>query len=350
MGMADLAVVLWGEFLKHDPSKPDWPDRDRVVLSNGHGSMLLYSMLYLTGTSLTLDDIKRFRQWGSPTRVIPSSGEAPGSRRRPGPLGQGLANAVGMAIAERWLRERFGSELVDHRVWALCGDGCLMEGISSEATSIAGHLGLDRLTILYDDNGITIDGKTSLSFSEDVPKRFEAIGWHTQVIDGHDRAAIRKALEAAKAETSRPSIICARTVIANGAPNLAGTNKAHGAPLGEAEVRATKERLGMDPDVTFAVPDDVLTYVRRDNPARRDARLAWESRLAKSEQRARFERFHANPNSSEVSWPSFETGSKIATRKAGEKVIQALGAAAREPDRRQRGPRGVERLVHARRR
>ena len=324
MGMADLAVVLWGEFLKHDPSKPDWPDRDRVVLSNGHGSMLLYSMLYLTGTSLTLDDLKKFRQWGSPTAGHPELGEAPGIETTTGPLGQGLANAVGMAIAERWLRERFGSELVDHRVWALCGDGCLMEGISSEATSMAGHLGLDRLTILYDDNGITIDGKTSLSFSEDVPKRLEAIGWHTQVIDGHDRAAIRKALEAAKAETSRPSIICARTVIAHGAPNLAGTNKAHGAPLGDAEVRATKEGLGLDPDVTFAVPDDVLSYVRRDNPVRRDARLAWEARLAKSEQRARFERFHGDPNSSEVSWPTFETGSKLATRKAGEKVIQAL--------------------------
>jgi transketolase len=324
MGMADLAVVLWGEFLKHDPSKPDWPDRDRVVLSNGHGSMLLYSMLYLTGTSLTIDDLKRFRQWGSPTAGHPELGEAPGIETTTGPLGQGLANAVGMAIAERWLRERFGSELVDHGTWALCGDGCLMEGISSEATSLAGHLGLDRLTILYDDNGITIDGRTSLSFSEDVPKRFEAIGWHTQVIDGHDRTAIRKALEAAKAETSRPSIICARTVIAHGAPNLAGTNKAHGAPLGDAEVRATKERLGLDPDVTFAVPDDVLSYVRRDNPARRDARLAWEARLAKSEQRARFERFHGDPNSSEVSWPTFETGSKLATRKAGEKVIQAL--------------------------
>jgi transketolase len=229
-----------------------------------------------------------------------------------------------MAIAERWLRERFGSEIVDHRIWALCGDGCLMEGISSEATSLAGHLGLDRLTILYDDNGITIDGKTSLSFSEDVPKRFDAMGWHTQVIDGHDRAAVRKALEAAKAETSRPSIICARTVIAHGAPNLAGTNKAHGAPLGDAEVRATKERLGLDPDVTFAVPVDVVSYVRRGNPARAEARVAWEKRLAESPQRARFERFHANPNTSEVSWPTFETGSKIATRKAGEKVIQAL--------------------------
>ncbi len=350
MGMADLATVLWTEVAKHDPSCPDWPDRDRIVLSNGHGSMLLYSMLFLTGTSLTLDDLKHFRQWGSPTAGHPEYGEAPGIETTTGPLGQGIANAVGMAIADRWLRERFGKELVDHRTWVFCGDGCLMEGISSEATSLAGHLGLDRLTIIYDDNGITIDGKASLSFSEDVSKRFVAMGWHAQVIDGHDRAAIRQALERAKAETSRPSIICARTVIAHGAPNLAGTSKAHGAPLGDVEVRATKEALGSRSgrDVRRPRRGARARAPRESCATRRSARVGGEAR---GEPRARALR--AVPSRSR------SLRGRVAGVRDGDEDRDPQGeregdpvprATAREPDRRERRPRGVERLVRARRR
>jgi len=285
--------------------------------------MLLYSMLHLTGTSLSLDDIKRFRQWGSKTAGHPEYGEAPGIETTTGPLGQGVANAVGMALAERWLAERFGTDLVDHTIWALCGDGCLMEGVAHEAASLAGHLRLGKLVLLYDDNGITIDGTTAISFSEDVPARFEALGWHVQRADGHDHDAIAAALEAARAETSRPSLVAFATTIASGSPNLAGSNKTHGAPLGETEIRATKEALGLDPAAHFAVPDEVTARYRDGDAARGAERMAWEARLAEHGERVRWERYHAPPVLDDVDWPEFEPG-KLATRKAGHRVLQAL--------------------------
>jgi transketolase len=324
MGMADIATVLWTRALKYDASAPDWADRDRVIISNGHGSMLLYSMLHLTGTSLSLDDLKNFRQWGSKTAGHPELGEAAGIETTTGPLGQGLTNGVGMAMAERWLNDRFGDELVDHRVWVLCGDGCLMEGITHEAASVAGHLGLGRLNVLYDDNKITIDGSTDMSFTEDVGARFAAYGWHVQTVDGHDREALAQAMEAAKAELDRPSIVCCKTVIGHGSPNLAGTSKTHGAPLGEAEIRATKEALGMDPEVSFAVPERVIDFVRAKDGDRVKVREAWEARLRAHPERARWERFHGPANLDGVD--SFEPG-KIATRKASHRVLNQLAAA-----------------------
>ena len=327
MGMSDIAVVLWKHFLRYDASAPDWPDRDRVVLSNGHGSMLLYSMLHLTGTSLSLEDLESFRQWGSPCAGHPEFGEAPGIETTTGPLGQGIANGVGMALAERWLAERLGPELVDHRTWVLTGDGCLMEGISHEAASLAGHLGLHKLTVIYDDNLITIDGATDLSFSEDVPARFASYGWHVISIDGHDQAAVAKALAEAVAETSRPTLVCARTAIAKGSPGKEGSNAAHGAALGEDEVRATKANLGMDPDAHFVVPEAVTAWFREADGERRATREAWEARLARSERAALWSAHHDPVDLDAVSWPTFAPGSKLATRKASAKALQAAAAA-----------------------
>ncbi|MDP6934956.1 MAG: transketolase, partial [Myxococcota bacterium] len=323
MGMADIAHVLWSRVLCFDPSDASWPNRDRVILSNGHGSMLLYSMLHLTGTSLELEDLRRFRQWGSATAGHPEYGMAAGIETTTGPLGQGVGNAVGMALAERWLNARFGDDLVDHHTWVFCGDGCMMEGITAEAASLAGHLRLGKLQLLYDDNSITIDGATDLAFSEDVGARFEALGWHVQRVDGHDHAAILAALTAAREETERPSLVCFRTRIGHGAATLEGSNKTHGAALGEQEVRATKLALGMDPEQSFVVPPEVLDHYRRDNPARQTVRKAWEARLQEHPQRELWDRFHAAPDHTEVQWPEFGTG-KLATRKASHRVIQAI--------------------------
>jgi transketolase len=232
MGTADMAVVLFGKFLKFDPADPAWPDRDRFVLSAGHGSMLLYALLYLTGyPEMTIEQLKRFRQLGSKTAGHPEHGHAPGIETTTGPLGQGLANAVGMALAERQLRARFGADLVDHRTYVFASDGDLMEGISHEACSFAGHQRLDRLTVLYDDNHISIDGSTSLAFSDDSVKRFAAYGWHSTAIDGHDPAEVERALTEAQG-SDRPTLIACRTTIAYGAPNKGGTASAHGSPLG----------------------------------------------------------------------------------------------------------------------
>ena len=326
MGMADIATVLWSQFVAYDPSAPDWPDRDRVVLSNGHGSMLLYAMLHLTGTSLTMEDIKDFRHWGSKTAGHPEVGEAPGIETTTGPLGQGFANGVGMAFAERWLNHRFGEDLVSHFTYVLCGDGCLMEGISHEAASLAGHLGLGRMIVLYDDNKITIDGSTDRAFTEDVGARFESYGWHVLRCDGHDQVAIAAAIEAARAEASRPSIICCRTVIGHGAPNLQGTAATHGAPLGHDEIRAAKLAMGFDPDADFVVPDEVVAFFRRDDGARRARREDWEARLARSDKRDEWVSFHGLIDADALDLPVFAPGS-IATRKSNQKVLNPLAQA-----------------------
>jgi transketolase len=326
MGMADMAVALWGHEVDYDPSAPDWPDRDRVILSNGHASMLLYSVLHLTGTSLTLDDLRDFRQWGSRTAGHPEHGEAPGIETTTGPLGQGFANGVGMALAESWLRARFTDDLVDHYTYVLCGDGCLMEGVAYEAASLAGHLGLGKLITLYDDNAITIDGTTDLSFTEDVLRRFEGHGWHVVRVDGHDVDAMREAITAAQAETNRPSLIACKTTIGFGAPTLAGSNKTHGAPLGDVEIAGAKVSFGMGPNETFAVPAAVPAWLQRTDAARRARREAWEARLAAHPLRAEWERFHAPVDLSGVSWPEFEVGGSIATRKASAAVLNAIAA------------------------
>ena len=264
LGMADVAVVLWSQFLSFNPADPWWFNRDRFLLSAGHGSMLLYSLLHLSGYDLPLEDLMNFRQWGSLTPGHPELHLTPGVETSTGPLGQGLTNAVGMAIAERWLAARFNRPdfpLIDHMSYALVSDGDLMEGISHEACSLAGHLGLGKLIFLYDDNHITIDGKTELAFSEDVLKRFDAYGWHTQRVDGHDPLAVGEAIMAAQAETERPSLIACRTTIGFGSPNRAGTAKAHGEPLGVEEVRLTKECLGLPADQAFYVADEARAFL-----------------------------------------------------------------------------------------
>jgi transketolase len=323
MGMADIATVLWSRFVKYDPSCPDWADRDRVILSNGHGSMLLYSMLHLTGTAFTLDDLKDFRQWGSRTAGHPEFGEAPGIETTTGPLGQGFGNGLGMAFAERWLNAQFGDDLVDHYTWVLCGDGCLMEGITHEAASLAGHLGLGRLIVLYDDNSISIDGSTDLAFTEDVGARFAAYGWQVQKCDGHDQDAIAQAMKAAKSDQSRPSIICCKTVIGKGSPNHQGTAKTHGAPLGAEEIRLAKEGMGLDPDAHFAIPEEVVNFFRKNDSSRKGEREAWESRLASSEHREKWTLLNSEPDMDSLELPVFEPG-KIATRKASHKVLQSM--------------------------
>ena len=259
MGMAPMTFALWTKHLRHAPTDPAWPNRDRFVLSAGHASMLLYSMLHLTGYAVSLDDLKSFRQWGSITPGHPEYGMTPGVEATTGPLGQGLVNGVGMAIAERRLAGEFnrpGHEVIDHRTYVICSDGDLQEGITAEAASLAGHLKLGKLIALYDDNRIQLDGPTAWTFTEDVVARFDAYGWHTQrVDDGNDVAAINAAIEAAKAD-DRPSLIAVHTTIGYGSPNKAGSQKAHGAPLGPDEVRLTKEAYGWDPDKTFFVPEE----------------------------------------------------------------------------------------------
>lgn len=267
MGLAAAAFVLWTKVLKHNPANPDWLDRDRFVLSGGHASMLLYSVLYLTGYDLDLDDIKNFRQWGSRTPGHPEFGHTPGVETTTGPLGQGFANAAGMAMAERHLGARFnkpGHDIVDHFTYVMCGDGDMMEGIASEAASLAGHLGLGRLICLYDDNKISIEGKTDITFTEDVALRFKAYGWQVLVVeDGNDTDGIFNAITSAKEETEKPSVIVLRTHIAFGSPNKQDTADAHGAPLGEEEILLTKENLGCESVEPFSVSEDVLDEFRK---------------------------------------------------------------------------------------
>ncbi|RAK59152.1 transketolase [Phenylobacterium hankyongense] len=289
MGMADVATVLWTRFMKYDAARPDWADRDRFVLSAGHGSMLLYSLLHLSGgKAVSLDQIRNFRQLGSNTPGHPEWGHTPGVETTTGPLGQGLATAVGMAIAERHLAARFGADLVDHRTWVLAGDGCLMEGVSHEAISLAGRLKLSRLCVLWDDNRITIDGAVGLSDATDQVARFKAAGWAVKAIDGHDVGQIRRAFAWAVRQ-DKPTLIACRTTIGKGSPNFEGTHDVHGKALGKAEVVATREALGWPHD-PFVVPDEVYRPWRAAGRRGRKELKAWEARLAASPQKAEFER------------------------------------------------------------
>jgi transketolase len=282
MALAPAAYVLWSRFLRHNPRNPAWVDRDRFVLSCGHASMLLYSLLYLTGYDLPLDQIKHFRQWGSMTPGHPERGHTPGVETTTGPLGQGFGNAVGMAIAERFLAEHFNRPeypIVDHRTWVFASDGDLMEGVASEAASLAGHLRLGKLIVVYDDNHVTIDGDTALTFSEDVPKRFEGYGWRVlKVGDGNDLPAIAAALDAARSEPGRPTLIVLRTIIADPAPTKRNSAEAHGAPLGAEEVRRTKEIMGWPVEPPFYVPDDALSHWRAAVGRGAEAEAAWQRR------------------------------------------------------------------------
>ena len=340
MGAAAMAYALWTRHLRHAPTQPAWPDRDRFVLSAGHASMLLYSLLHLTGYAVSLEDLKSFRQWGSITPGHPEYGMTPGVEATTGPLGQGLVNAVGMAIAERRLAEEFnrpGHDVVDHRTYVICSDGDLQEGISAEAGSLAGHLRLGKLIALYDDNRIQLDGPTAWTFTEDVLARYAAYGWHTQRIeDGNDVAAISAAIEAAEAD-DRPSIIAVHTHIGFGSPNKQDSQKSHGAPLGPDEVRLTKEAYGWDPDRTFFVPDEAGELFRRAVPAGEALVADWEARVAAyaaaypaeaAELRRRVS--GALPAGWDQALPAYETGSEVATRNASQDAIQALAAALPE--------------------
>ncbi len=282
MGAADMAFVLWSRFLRYDPAFPLWPDRDRFVLSAGHGCMLLYALLHLAGYDLPASQIRSFRQWGSKTPGHPEFGHTAGVEATTGPLGQGIGNAVGMALASRMMAARFNGEdfrPISHRVFVLASDGDLMEGVSGEASSLAGHLKLSNLIVLYDDNHISIEGDTALAYSEDVGRRYEGYRWHVQRVDGHDAQAIADALEAAVAEEARPSILVCRTHIARGAPHKEDSAEAHGAPLGKEEVRATKERAGWPVEPTFRIPDTVRAFFKARADEGAALRTAWEKRL-----------------------------------------------------------------------
>jgi transketolase len=332
MALAPLAHVLFTKVMRHDPSEPHWPDRDRFVLSNGHASILLYSMLYLTGYGVTLDDLRGFRRWGSRTPGHPELGRTPGVEVTTGPLGQGVADGVGMGIAERWLRTRFSPEVCDHHTFVIAGDGCFEEGISHEAASLAGHLQLGRLVYIYDDNHITIDGPTELSYNDDVGERFDAYGWSVDRLGevANDLGAIEAALRSAKADEDRPSLIILRSHIGYPSPHLVDTAKAHGDPFPPEEIRLTKELLGLPADETFWVPDDVLDLYRRCVPRGQRLRAEWEERFdAWSGDKDRWEAALRGGGMSgwESTLPTFTPDDgPMATRKAIKACLDATGA------------------------
>ena len=338
LGAAPMAYVLWQRFLKHNPADPEWADRDRFVLSAGHGCMLLYCLLYLTGYDLTLDDLKAFRQWGSRTPGHPEWLLTPGVEATTGPLGQGTANAIGMAVAERALAARFnrpGHEIVNHRTFAIVSDGDLMEGISGEASSLAGHWKLGKLTFLYDANQVTLDGPASMAFTEDVARRYEAYGWQVlRVEDGNtDLDAIDEALQRATFDAGRPSIIIVRTTLGYGSPHKAGTSEAHGSPLGKEEVALTKKALGWEWEEPFFVPPEALEQFRAAVGRGRDAQAQWEQRFARYEREFpdlagewRRRREGGLPQGWDSDLPVFKAGEKEATRTAAGKVENAIAA------------------------
>ncbi len=336
MGMAPAAYVLWAKHLKHNPANPGWHNRDRFVLSAGHGSALLYSLLHLAGYDISLDELKNFRQWGSKTPGHPEYDPQRGVEVTTGPLGQGISNAVGMAIAQKYLANYFnrdGFPIIDYKIYVIVSDGDLQEGVASEASSLAGHLGLDNLIVVYDDNHITIDGDTDLAFTEDRAKRYQAYGWNVQEVggDGNDMAAFEKALEKAKAQKQRPGLIKLRTHIAYGSPNKQDTAGAHGAPLGDDEIRLIKERFGWDPEKSFYVPDEVSSHMRKAVEKGAEAKKAWDKMFAdyakahpQLAQQFRDAAAGKLPLNLDDILPKFEAGSSVATRKASGKALDAL--------------------------
>ncbi|MGA1979591.1 MAG: transketolase [Sedimentisphaerales bacterium] len=336
MGMAPAAYILWMKHLRYNPANPQWQARDRFVLSAGHGCILLYSMLYLTGYNISLEDLKNFRQWGSKTPGHPEYRPQLGIEVTTGPLGQGISNAAGMAIAQKYLASYFnrdGFPIIDYKIYVIAGDGDLEEGVSAEAGSLAGHLGLNNLIVIYDDNRITIDGETKLSFTEDVAKRYKAYGWNVIIVDGdgNDMVAFEKALRRAKREKNRPTIIKLRTHIAYGCPNKQDTADAHGAALGEDEIKLVKEKFGWDPQKSFVVPEEVLTYMRKAVDRGKRAEERWNKMLEKyarsfPELAQQFRDGAAGRlgvNLDEL-LPKFEAGSSVATRQASGKVLDAV--------------------------
>lgn len=337
MGMAPMAYTLWTRFLKHNPRNPHWADRDRFVLSAGHASMLIYSLLHLTGYDLSLEDLKNFRQWGSKTPGHPEYGVTPGVETTTGPLGQGLSMAVGMAIAERILAQHFNRPnhtIVDHYTYVIAGDGDLMEGVASEAASLAGHLKLGKLICCYDDNSVTIEGKTDLAFTEDVAKRFEAYGWHVRRIEhGDDPQSIASAIEAAQQVTDQPSLICIKTHIAHGSPNKQDSASAHGAPLGEEEIKLTKQALGWPSLEPFFVPEEALTYFRKSVEHGQEWEQDWQKRFeayidAYPDLAQEWEQRMSGdlPEGWEEALPEFPLDKSVATRIASGKIVNAIAA------------------------
>jgi len=334
MGAANMAATLWTRFLKHDPAAPSWPDRDRFVLSAGHGSMLLYALLHLSGYDLPLAELRRFRQWGSKTPGHPEFGHTTGVEVTTGPLGTGFATGVGMALAERWMGVRFNRPdhtIIDHYTYGIVSDGDLMEGISAEAASLAGHLGLGKLIYLYDDNQISIDGSTDLSFTEDTVARFAAYGWQVCRVDGHDPEAVAAAIANARAETGRPSLIACRTVIGQGSPNKAGKSSSHGAPLGKDEIAATKAGMNWPLEPTFHVPEEVREGEQAAQARCAELRHRWETaldryRAAHPTLAAELDALLAGttPAAALEAIPQFATGESLATRKAGAAILKAL--------------------------
>ncbi len=331
MGCADIAAVLWGKILKHNPDDPGWADRDRFILSAGHGSMLLYSLLHFAGYDLTIDDIKNFRQFGSKTPGHPEFGHTKGVETTTGPLGQGFANGVGMAYAAKMFAAEFNTdgEILDHTIYAIVSDGDLMEGLSSEAASLAGHWGLGNIVYIYDSNDISIEGSTNLAFSEDIEKRFEAYNWHVQKIDGHNYDQIEKSIIAAKNEKAKPSIIIAKTSIAKGSFSKEGSESSHGAPLGEEEIRNSKVKLGWNPDEKFVVPERVYELFTERKEELNSEYKAWNDKFnaaINGEKRDKWDSFFVKPDIKKIreKLPFFDAGSSAATRGAGGKVLESL--------------------------